>query len=355
MSYLLNVWYVAAMSSEVGEGLFQRTLLDRSIVFFRDLDGSPRALDDRCPHRFSPLHMGRKVEGLVECPYHGLRFDGTGACVFNPQGPNGADNVIPRRARVHSYPLVERYGLLWIWPGDVAKANEALIPSFPEWEDPQASPHGGCVRVGANYQLMSDNILDVSHADYIHPGFTDGSMSRGLQEVEDDGEVIVSKFFMPSSRLPPILDPSQDPNGPIMDWWFDATWRAPAILRVDTGRVPAGAPRPESFPLSNIHCFTPETATSTYYFWSVLYDDRAPFTEPLHDYLTRVFEREDTAMLEAQQRAVGGADLLTLDPVVLYHDGAGLLARRRLHVRIADEAQVAVALAPEARHPESVR
>ena len=85
-TYLRNAWYVAAWSDDLVEGqLLARTILKEPIVLFRKSDGNVAALQDRCPHRFAPLHMGKVVDGdRVQCPYHGLEFNASGACVLNP-------------------------------------------------------------------------------------------------------------------------------------------------------------------------------------------------------------------------------------------------------------------------------
>ena len=113
MDALKNTWYPAAWSKDVGTQLLKRTLLNESIVFFRIRDGAPVALANMCPHRFAPLHLGKLIDDTLQCGYHGLRFNAAGKCVFNPDG----DGITPPAAKVRSYPLHERYGLLWIWIG----------------------------------------------------------------------------------------------------------------------------------------------------------------------------------------------------------------------------------------------
>jgi phenylpropionate dioxygenase-like ring-hydroxylating dioxygenase large terminal subunit len=99
-AYLRNAWYVAAWSDEVGDGqLVPRTIMDEPIVLYRKADGAMAAIEDRCAHRFAPLSMGKIVGGdRIQCPYHGLEYDGSGACVRNPHGTRN----IPPRARVKS-------------------------------------------------------------------------------------------------------------------------------------------------------------------------------------------------------------------------------------------------------------
>lgn len=93
--FLLNAWYVAALSTDIGpEALFHRKLLDTSVMMYRKLDGTAVAVHDRCPHRFAPLHLGKRDGDDVACVYHGLRFNAEGQCTHNPHG----DGRIPKAA-----------------------------------------------------------------------------------------------------------------------------------------------------------------------------------------------------------------------------------------------------------------
>src|SRR5260370_11583536 len=129
-AYLRNAWDVAGWSDNLADGqLLSRTILKEPIVLFRKSDGHIAALQDRCPHRFAPLHMGKIVGGdRVQCPYHGLEFDASGACVLNPHGTKN----IPPRARVRSYPVTEKHKAIWIWmgeqPPDLPKAPYSTVP-----------------------------------------------------------------------------------------------------------------------------------------------------------------------------------------------------------------------------------
>lgn len=163
MTYLRNAWYAAAWDNEIADKPLGRTLLNQPIVFYRDEAGKPVALSDRCPHRYAPLSKGKIVDGTIQCPYHGLRFGSTGACVHNPHGS------IPKAARVSAFPLLEKYGLLWIWMGDPEAADPAVLPDFSIIADhDNYAIVPGYLHVGANYQLITDNLLDLSHAQYVH-------------------------------------------------------------------------------------------------------------------------------------------------------------------------------------------
>src|SRR4051794_3341787 len=102
--FLKNHWYVAASASDITRTPLGRIILNEPVVFFRTADGTPVALEDRCPHRRLPLSMGKLVgDDVLQCHYHGLRFDSTGACVRVP-----GQDAIPATARVKKYPVVER-------------------------------------------------------------------------------------------------------------------------------------------------------------------------------------------------------------------------------------------------------
>src|SRR6516162_4396461 len=160
-TYLRNAWYVAAWSDNLADGqLLSRTILKEPIVLFRKSDGHIAALQDRCPHRFAPLHMGKIVGGdRVQCPYHGLEFDSSGACVLNPHGTKN----IPPRARVRSYPVTEKHKAVWIWMGeqspDLAKVPDfSVLDNVPEMHASKRDR----ITIRANYELIIDNLLDLA-------------------------------------------------------------------------------------------------------------------------------------------------------------------------------------------------
>lgn len=149
MAFLRNAWYVAAWASEIERKLFHRTLLGVPVVMYRREDGAVTAMHDRCPHRFVPLHLGRLVGDNVECGYHGLQFDCGGQCVANP-----FDGRPPRAAKVRTFPVVERHGIVWIWPGDAAP-DESRIPAFAHLDDPALAKVPGYRHVKAHSSCWS--------------------------------------------------------------------------------------------------------------------------------------------------------------------------------------------------------
>jgi phenylpropionate dioxygenase-like ring-hydroxylating dioxygenase large terminal subunit len=342
MSYLRNAWTVAAWANELQPGqLLARTLLDEPLVFYRDTSGTPRALADRCPHRFAPLSMGRLCDGgaAVQCPYHGLRFDGSGACVHNPHG----DGRIPQAAKVKSFPVVERWSALWVWMGDADRADPALIPAFP-FNDPEHWAVGtGSMVVDAPYELEIDNILDLSHIEFMHPLFASDAVRRGKVECVQDGDTVWSKRFMPDdTQVPDFLRQAfQVPQGAI-DRWLHVRWNAPATMALWAGGVASGTPMEQGVVSQQAHCFTPESASRTHYFYSIAFPRvMGPLAEELASQsvaqLRVPFEQEDKPIVEAVGWRMGGADLFALKPVLLPGDAAAVRARRLLQALIEQE------------------
>ena len=131
--FLRNSWYVAAWNHELIDGTkLARTILERPVVIYRGASGKVVALDDRCCHRAAPLSMGRIEGDDIRCMYHGMKFEPGGKCIQIP----GQDKIPPKLG-VRSYPVVERYNLIWIWMGDVEKADPNLIVDYPPLEDPK--------------------------------------------------------------------------------------------------------------------------------------------------------------------------------------------------------------------------
>lgn len=192
--YLRNAWYVAGWSREFGRDLRAETYLGENIVFYRTEKGMPVALEDACPHRKLPLSKGRLRGDDLECGYHGLTFDCLGRCVAAPTQPDR----IPDRARVRSYPVADRYRLLWIWMGDPEQADEDLIFPVANYDNPQwGCTDGGTLDIDCNYLWIVDNLLDPSHVAWVHvTSFAGaGTDDEPLKVEKTDTGVLVSRWI----------------------------------------------------------------------------------------------------------------------------------------------------------------
>jgi vanillate O-demethylase monooxygenase subunit len=337
--YLKNVWYVAALASEVGLRPMARTICGEPILLLRKEDGSCVAAGNRCPHRFAPLDRGTVVgDGIVQCPYHGLQFDGaSGRCVHNPHG----DGKIPEAARIPSYPLVERHGLLWLWLGDKSLADPAAIPDFSFMTDPAFRTQTGAIHVQANYELIVDNLMDLSHVEYLHAGgLGSEAIKRGKIEVTQAGSTVHSNRWCPDGLAPPVWDALFDNYGKPVDHWLNMRWDPPGVLRLDVGVAPVNAAREQGVWGYFNHFLTPETPTSTHYFWSVSrafkIDDEA-VDHGIEQAVQVAFVGEDVPIIESVERLMGGKSFEEMRPVLLTADAGALRARRVLRKLIAAE------------------
>ncbi len=341
MTYLLNTWYMAAWADEVGDTPLARTLLDLPVVLYRDAAGDAHALFDRCPHRFAPLSVGRIDGDAVVCRYHGLAFGPDGACVRNPHGP------VSRALSVPAYPVAEAHRALWIWFGDPARADPAAVRDLAFLTDvPETAFNKGYLNGHGHYQLFVDNILDLTHTDYLHPDtLGGGSITRTPAEIEmrDDGVIAIG--WRPMNEVPiPLVADRLPPGVDRVDSWTEVEWSAPGVMTLVNGVVPAGTPRADGGNAINVHILTPETATRTHYFFASTRDfrlDDAAYNEAVREVRARIFATEDEPMIAAQQSRLDGHDFWALKPALLKIDRGAVAVRRRMDALIAAEANPA--------------
>lgn len=339
MTYLTNHWYAAAFSDELSTTPLQRTLLNEPIALFRGESGKAIALHDRCPHRFAPLHQGKVLGDDLRCPYHGLRFDAGGACVHNPIG----EGKIPKAACVKSYPLAERDGIVWMWWGD-APADESKIRRWEEFEDPaQYACVQGYIHVRASFELVIDNLLDLSHAEFLHPYLaTEGFNRRTQYSMEQQDTTVIARNWRPGEPITQLFALAYGEGAPQhVDHLSVVTWVPPSTIRLDIGVThPGGAPEegPRSY---QAHLLTPETEHTAHLFWKWARDFRVQDDElsvRLQASLQEAFQTEDEPMIESQSRHMAGRALDELKPVLLPTDSAALRARRVLKQLIEQQA-----------------
>ncbi len=167
---LVNLWYVAEWSHAVKDKPVKVKLLGQNFVLFRDSAGKVSCLSDVCIHRGGSLSGGEVAKDCVACPYHGWRYNGEGVVTFIPS--RGADGEVPERARIDSYPTEERYGMIWVFLGDLEEKDRYPIPPFPEYEDTE-----NWRKVEYEYTWKAsaarvvENGIDVAHASFVHPVF----------------------------------------------------------------------------------------------------------------------------------------------------------------------------------------
>src|SRR5688572_26583055 len=214
--FLRNFWYVAAWAHEVGEQPLARTFLNEAVILFRKQDGTPVALEDRCCHRHVPLSRGTRIGDTIQCWYHGLVFDASGRCIRVP----GQDRV-PPAARVKAYPVAERHRWVWIWMGDPALADPALIPDFRWLDHPEWGCKGTTYRVRCHYQLIIDNLLDLTHLAFVHATTIGNPAVVEAAEVHarrGHGDVTVTRWMLDNPPPPTYAKMMNGYSGNVDRW-----------------------------------------------------------------------------------------------------------------------------------------
>lgn len=333
-TFLKNAWYMAAWNHELDDGLVGRIIIGVPLVLFRDQQGKPAALYDRCPHRFAPLSSGALRDGQVMCRYHGLRFAASGECSHNPWG-----GKTPSACKVATYPVVEQDQGVWVWLGDAHKADPAQIPRLPFMTDPGIRSVKGYTFAQANYQLLTDNLMDLSHARFLHPGFG-GDLYNPSSRVEMGEDSVTACFFVENVDNPEFPECAWPAHGNKVDLWDDITWHQPANLVLESGVTLHGAPRSEGWVIPAGHLLTPQDQHSTHYFWSSGVEQDNPMSnEAVIGVLSQAFDDEDKPMIEATYARMASAEFWSLQPVLLPHDVGAVRVRRLLAERIAREVE----------------
>jgi phenylpropionate dioxygenase-like ring-hydroxylating dioxygenase large terminal subunit len=342
--YVRNQWYPAAAGTELGDGLLARRLLDQPLVVYRTGAGAPVVLADRCPHRFAPLSMGTRHGDGIECGYHGMRFGPDGACTHVP----GQDRI-PPGACVRAYPAVERYGLVWVWMGEPARADAARLPDIPQYGQPGWTVSAGYSRFGANFQNITDNLIDPAHTSFVRKR-TIGSASGGDVPIttSERGDTVTAGRWVDASPPVPLVERflpgAFAASGGLVDRWQFYSVTAPCVAWVDFGAMPAGRPHTAAeqaaapFRVLSYGMLAPETAHSTHYFWFQLRNvavGDAQVTAEFERLYDLTFE-EDRVLLEAIEAAETAQP--GMQPVRIASD-AGLTRLRRMVARLVEQEQ----------------
>ena len=336
-----NTWYVACTPTEIDDKPLGRQICGEQIVFYRGADGQVAALEDFCPHRGARMSLGRVCEGKLVCGYHGLVMGCDGKTVSMP------GQRVQGFPKIRSYPVVERHGFVWVWPGEAARADAAAIPHLEWANNPEWAYGGGLYHINCDYRLMIDNLMDLTHETYVH------TTSIGQKEIDEtpvatrtEGDAVVTSRFMENVMAPPFWRANLRANNladdvPV-DRWQICRFTPPSHIMIEVGVAHAGKGGYHAEPQHKAHAIvvdfiTPETETSMWYFWGMARNfnprDKA-LTAQIREGQGKVFA-EDTAVLEAQQ-----ANLLRHPDrklLMLNIDAGGVQSRRVIDRLVAQE------------------
>lgn len=341
MKILRDCWYAAAWADEITHGeLLGRTIAGDSVLFFRKEDNTVAAIADYCPHRYAPLHRGKQCGNNIQCGYHGLEFDADGKCVRNPHEKGNLPKVT-----VPSYAVCEKYSVIWFWVGDKENADPSLIPDeFAFLSSPDRSLVHGRFHVKANYQLLLDNLMDISHALYLHGEalMTEDLYAGYDPKMKVDGDEIKVTLEQKGIAAPLLFRAALPEGTDRTDFYDYVKFLMPSLVSHDIAYTLPGEPPYQKSGVSSrsAHLFTPETEYTTHYMFANSRDfmlNDASTDERMLGALKKAFGEEDIPMIEAQQKVLGDRDLFDLKPAILVNDRAGVLTRRTLSKRIREQ------------------
>ncbi|MDT7788099.1 MAG: hypothetical protein QOF58_6518 [Pseudonocardiales bacterium] len=329
-------WYVAAYGSEIGHDLFTRTVCGEPILLWRTRDGAVTAMPDRCVHRRFPLSQppSRLVDDQVVCGYHGFTYDAGGQCVAVP-----GQTRIPRTARLTPYPVVEQDSFVWVFIGDRENADASQIPRAPWLVSPDYTTLAGMEPLRARYELLVDNLLDLSHETYLHSGYIgtpEVAATPITTEVDEDAGIVYVSRHMDDAECPPFYAKSTGLQGRIARWQ-DIEYTPPCLYKLHARIAPVGSvpdpdgTDPDAFHVEVVYAIVPETEHSTHNFWCVA-RDFALGDEEVSAFLAesnRTVVLQDVAALNVLEQVIA-AEPEGYQELSVNIDTGGLAARRML-------------------------
>jgi vanillate O-demethylase monooxygenase subunit len=340
MAYVRNAWYVAAWSVDIEDSKpFHMDILQEPIVIYRSDSGRLVALEDRCVHRMAALSLGRCEGDNLRCMYHGMKFSPEGKVIEIP-----GQDIIPDKAKVKSYPIVEKHSWLWVWMGDPERADEALIPPAVGLDDPNFILGHGSLDYEAEARLINDNLLDFSHLTYVHAA----SFGAGDAFAIDPPKITRLERGVRFSRwVTNTTGGNSQRSEDLIDNWASYDFLIPGILLMESAAFPLGTAEEMNFEAPDMEksiggrtftsqAVTPTTAKGSRYSFSWgPHKDHGD--EAMRDFLMKLgamaFD-EDKVMIEAQQKVIDATE----NPTILAstHD-RGVTMFNRLVSKLAVE------------------
>ena len=293
-------WYVIAFSNEVTRAPRARMIMGDPVVLYRREDGTPIALFDRCPHRGMRLSNGGKlIDDAIQCNYHGLQFGPDGMCRRIPSGGS-----ISNQMRVQSYPVVEIWNWIWIWPGDPAKADPNLIPDHHALglTDPSLHAYSGLMlEMECNYLHAYENLNEASHVSFLHHGFIDtGNVAAHpfREEAAEDRVSTVREFK--DEPVFPYAKISYGLKSDVVDRQLTLTAIAPTLTIVSERYQEKAVENPRELLVRLVVPVTPATHKKCYQFVAAVRTvpaEPAPLFEGLRGFL----HEDQVALADVQE------------------------------------------------------
>lgn len=334
-NYPLNCWWVAAFANEVTREPLARWLLDTPVVLYRTEAGDAVALEDRCPHRQAPLSIGKLQGDAIECGYHGFQFGTDGRCVRVPTMSS------PPPVKVETYPVREVGPLVWIYLGDKDRIDAVPPPPVMDWmTDPGFAIRKGAMQIAANYLLLKENVLDLSHLGYVHASSFQITDWVNPPKVTEDGDVVSYRQEFVRSPLPAgyALPLGLEPGTP---WNRVGFGKSMSPAAHESGTIfydPAATERPNGRNFF-AHLTTPADMASMHYFFVIgrdhQRDDRA--MDQLADIIVKGFREDEFVLARIQELTSRRPRRGSSGEKSVKADAAGVAVRRAIERWMARE------------------
>ncbi len=336
-NYPRNMWWCAAFRTEVAEKPMSRWLLEKPVVMYRKSDGTPVALDDRCPHRWAPLSEGKVINDQIVCPYHGMEFGDDGVCTKVP-----TQDTVPPSAKVQSYPLKESGLFVWIWMGDPDKIDHDPV-DMSYTTDPNWSAVDALMEVNANWILIRENVLDLTHIAFLHSNTFKQSDWENVPEVGMDGDTVYYKQDFPPSPLTPLFCSGFGfPDGKVVKREQQGRMPSLAVSFSDwmVHDIDAAPGERVDYTVRGAHIVTPGKRGKTHYFFAAAFDTPGVDEGVLEKTKASVLSAftEDKELLEKIHAQVSDDPRgLNFPEINLGADGAGVRVRQVLKRKLEAE------------------
>ena len=310
----LDHWFPIGWSDRLKKGQVKKqTIWNRDFAVYRGQGGQVYAMDNHCLHKGVELSLGDVEGDKLVCAYHGWKFNGSGQCVEIPY-LNDSEQL-PRQC-LKSLPVVERYNLIWIFPGDPALGDEEAIPSVPEFDDPDWLVVEIPAFFNVHFSMVNENPLDVFHG-HLHRDLQ-GWYLPELMELNRDEDSVVARYDVSFNNgwLPRLLGLSQSKD-PIVKRQIEVGYHYPHCRNTMPGksnyyfmRQPEGEQKTRSYALLCIKIRLPA--------WLVRMTRRM-LSKVLARFLVKPFLDQDIEVMESEQRnAIKNQDqrFVEINPVI---------------------------------------
>jgi renierapurpurin 18,18'-hydroxylase len=290
-----NYWYPVGWAHELKPGEVTPVVIwQQAIAVYRSTNGQLHALEDACPHRGVALHKGKVQGDYLACRYHGWQFDGEGRCAAIPYLPTGQKFPC---AKARSYPIQEKYGLIWVFPGNPDLASVCHPPHVEEYGQPGWLNIPLAAHFQAHFSICNENAMDVFHG-FLHEDLQ-GWFDPVLTDLRETESSVCAEYRVSyKGRLAKFLGLSEH---------ADEVTTLPVSIRYHYPHYHSTLQGVSSLYLMRLPVSPTESRSFALFFFKVrlpewLLNPMKPLLRPiLHRFVLLKFLAQDIEMMESEQ------------------------------------------------------